>query len=896
MSEGVGHPTYWCSVTGHTLQFEVEPTDTIERLAEKIQQENGIPVSIQCLFWAGKQLELHRSLASYDIQRKSVLHLVWRSWDDPYTRMSDVPIGGALPTEQEALQRIGQWRALADKGNFDADTHIVDPHAHYEALDSLQQMIVKSSEFYRQSGVYRLSCTGEAPDLQHLVSTPTAPQWISNLVLDLQGGNLAANEVVFSLCEVYLMVHSVINSFDILESRQFCTSFFSILVERCDGAVAEIVKIYKNLLVKLRDSLKVAIVITHNNGVDLESDHEMIMNSIWPAAQEFLDILNFKQLGSDAPIMNTLPEMLNLYHMVACILDLGLVSYVGSHAARFDTEIFQRDMNSFRFDLRNNISFDCSLRTLACLDGFLDAKSVWVFRAGVNLPSASLERATRKKKKLFVLTTIDSLADIWGSVWAEAVGQVVAEEKGAHVKKYHVSKGVIRRVREDSEPLVPGAVKCHWYSWTQDYRRRFSTLLTKTDELTMAVNDKLLIGNDIRINDGCTYSLQEYEMNYSDMINTLGTMPSAWKLDGVTLSVQLTAPKVVAFQIQGNVKKVPETTIKQHLWTKWSLQPERANPGILNNYFGVEISHCTGNARRVPFKYILLMEPVQDLLERQIPKWSTSTWGISFQKALMTDSNDAIFQFWNDHVEQRPLVGQLVRCVLDILDSTGKTDFGFRAAFLHKNRELGVDLDIDNNEWLGLLRDSYLMATYAIIHKICLDCRQPDHTTSTCGDKLQYTVLQTQIGFKMKYSGSMSSSNGLKRLKIEPHNQTYKTVNGEGGAWSVSHFMAPEPSFKRLFLFNSNITIAKELLAPSYYSLSDVMPKKQVKVILRASGRSYGGMSYKRNRTLLKDANTEGSFEIQDPVEVNEEALSQLEIEAINPDEMKSDQQMRRLT
>jgi hypothetical protein len=380
-------------------------------------------------------------------------------------------------------------------------------------------------------------------------------------------------------------------------------------------------------------------------------------------------------------------------------------------------------------------------------------------------------------------------------------------------------------------------------------------------------------------------------MNYSDMTNSLGTMPSAWKLDGVTMAVQLTAPKVVAFQIQGNVKKVPETTVRQYLSTKWSLQPECANPGILNNYFGVEISHCTGNARRVPLKYILLTKPMQELLERQIPKWSTSTWGMSFQKALMIDSNDAIFQFRNAHVEQRPLVGQLVRCVLDVVDGTGKNDFGFRAAFLHQNRELDVDLDIENNEWAELLKDSYLMATYAIVNEICLECRQPDHTASICGDESRYTVLQTHIGVKMGNSGSIFSNDHLKRLKIEPHNQTYKTVNKEATARSDSHFMTLESSIKRMLRLNLNLTIAKELLAPSSYSLSDMIRKNQAaKVILRASGRSYGGMSYKRNRTLLKDAGGEDNLEIQDPKEVTEEVLSQLEIEAIIGDKMKVDQ------
>ena len=92
------------------------------------------------------------------------------------------------------------------------------------------------------------------------------------------------------------------------------------------------------------------------------------------------------------------------------------------------------------------------------------------------------------------------------------------------------------------------------------------------------------------------------------------------------------------------------------------------------------------------------MRAVHELLERQIPNWSNSTWGRSLQEAINDVSNNAIFEFWNTHVEHRPLVGQLVRCVLHVLDNTGKTIMGFRAAFLHQNRELGLDLDVKNNE------------------------------------------------------------------------------------------------------------------------------------------------------------------------------------------------------
>ena len=298
---------------------------------------------------------------------------------------------------------------------------------------------------------------------------------------------------------------------------------------------------------------------------------------------------------------------------------------------------------------------------------------------------------------------------------------------------------------------------------------------------------------------------------------------------------------------------------------------------MLNNYFGVEISHCTGNARRIPMKQIFVMEPIQELPERQIPKWSSTRWGMAFQKALQTESNDAIFQFWNNHTAERQLIGQLVRSVLDVLDSTGRTDFGFRASFLHQNRELGVDLEIDNNEWARLLKNSYLMATYAVVNEVCLECRRPDHMTSNCGDEQRYTVLQTQVGLK-------KGSNLTERLKIEPHSQTYKHANDEQEVGAPS-FMTPESSIKRKLLMNCNLAVAKELLGQYPYDSKE----HTAKLVLCAMGKSYGGMSYRRGRTLLNCGGGVGVDEIDD-VAATQEALEQVEIEAMIKDQMQAQQ------
>jgi len=61
------------TLTGKEIEIDIEPTDKVERIKERVEEKEGIPPPQQRLIFSGKQMNDEKTAADYKVQGGSVL-------------------------------------------------------------------------------------------------------------------------------------------------------------------------------------------------------------------------------------------------------------------------------------------------------------------------------------------------------------------------------------------------------------------------------------------------------------------------------------------------------------------------------------------------------------------------------------------------------------------------------------------------------------------------------------------------------------------------------------------------------------------------------------------------------------------------------------------------------
>lgn len=282
---------------------------------------------------------------------------------------------------------------------------------------------------------------------------------------------------------------------------------------------------------------------------------------------------------------------LHLCALITQMAAIGVVTYSRGHSRDFYTPTLSRAVDSFVLlgSEPSGPTLHAQRLELDCMGRML-GRRVWVFHQENHLIGDTAE-------KFYLATSIENLLDTWaGSISIEDA----VEPSDLFLS---VGGGSIVSVRSDDakfDMVRGGEMCCHWTP------RLGLPMLSRE---TGRINSQLLIGGT-SVNEECFLKAEMCHQAYSGgALTSMGTRAPGWRTTGRTTNLGI-GLHGTTIGVAGTQTKDDGLSLKMKIFQDWDRSKDLR---VLNRPCGLELSLCTGIARRLPLRQLFHGEVLEYL-------------------------------------------------------------------------------------------------------------------------------------------------------------------------------------------------------------------------------------------------------------------------------------------
>lgn len=263
------------------------------------------------------------------------------------------------------------------------------------------------------------------------------------------------------------------------------------------------------------------------------------------------------------------------------------------------------------------------------------------------------------------------------------------------------------------------------------------------------------------------------------LFKSLGTR-QPWKRDSITAGMSI-GSHISVSQTSMEVKGV---TLKQAWLKRWRSSSDQHSIQFLRSLYGLEISACTGNARRISMIKLFMTTPIQHYL-RLFP-WTNPLCRKAIMEIIEDHDVDGFIYYYTEKPDWRKEIRNFITACLDVLCETGVSSSKKLTAFwMLEDEPLYVEFPAKLYPWAEILKESTRTFTMAVLTNTCLSSKEIPHgNTCTNGMSVfdKQTVLETQFSTRKPQSkrGGIRQRAGTDGAQAPEEGQTLNFVKETG--------------------------------------------------------------------------------------------------------------------